>query len=67
MRATEDYQLVKKGMTGTYYGTGGQPPCSVVWDQNLGSSSKLLPNVPRNKAAHVYWVYWHQIEILGPK
>jgi hypothetical protein len=68
VRANVDYGLVKKGMTGTYYGTnGGQPPCSIVWDPDLRSGSVVLPNVPPNKATHVYWVEWHMVEIIGKK
>jgi hypothetical protein len=67
VRACADYQSVTKGMMGTYYGTkpGGTPPCLVVWDKNLNSSSLLLPTVPPGKAAHVYWVFWHQVEIVA--
>jgi hypothetical protein len=66
VRACTDYEKVKKGMTGTYYGTnGGQPPCLVVWDDDLKSGSSLLPNVPPSKATHVYWVQWQHVEITG--
>jgi len=64
VRATADYGSVKRGMLGTYYGTGLTPPCSVVWDPDLKSGSVRLPNVPLNKATHVYWVFWHQVEII---
>jgi hypothetical protein len=65
VRAIVDYQSVTKGMTGTYYGTHtGTPPCLIIWDKNLNSGSKLLPNVPPDKARHAYWVFWPQIEIL---
>jgi cullin-7 len=68
VRATVDYERVKKDMVGNYVGTNnGTPPCLVMWEKNLGSSSSLLPNVPKDKTAHVYWVYWHQVEILGPE
>jgi len=37
VRAISDYEKVKKGMTGTYYGTTpGNPPCFVLWDEDLG-------------------------------
>jgi hypothetical protein len=68
MRAAVDYQSVKKGMMGTYYGTNdGTPPCLVIWDLNLNSGSVLLPNVPPEKAKHAYWVFWHQVEIVSRK
>jgi Mouse development and cellular proliferation protein Cullin-7 len=68
VRAAVDYGLVKKGMLGTYHGTNkGEPPCLVIWDQDIKSVSLLLPTVPPDKARHVYWVQWHQIEIVGRK
>jgi hypothetical protein len=68
IRAAVDYQSVKKGMMGTYYGTNeGTPPCLVIWDLNLNSGSVLLPNVPPEKARHAYWVFWHQVDIVSRK
>jgi hypothetical protein len=65
VRAAVDYEKVKKGMTGTYYGTnGGVPPCLIIWDKDLQSGSVLLPNVPANKATHAYWVYWDAVDII---
>ncbi len=65
VRAAADYQRVKKGMTGTYYGTnGGTPPCLVVWDDDIMSDLSLLPNVPPEKATHAYWVNWQDVEIV---
>jgi hypothetical protein len=66
VRASVDYESVTNGMMGTYLGTNGnQPPCLILWDKNINSSSALLPNVPADKHSHVYWVYWHQIDILS--
>jgi hypothetical protein len=68
VRANVDYGRVKKGTMGTYYGTNaGNPPCLVIWDPDLSSTSALLPNVPANKATHAYWVFWHQVEIVDIK
>jgi development and cellular proliferation protein Cullin-7 len=67
VRASVDYERVKKDMVGSYMGTNnGSPPCLIMWEKNIGSSSTLLPSVPKDKAQHIYWVQWYHVEILGP-
>src|SRR5262249_36205878 len=65
VRCITDYEKVKRGMTGTYYARNGTPPCLVCWDKDIDSVSSLVDPFPRDKARHAYWVYWHQIEIIG--
>jgi len=64
VRARVDYQSVKKGMHGIYFGTnGGTPPCLVMWDDDLKSGSVLIDPFPKERASHAYWVDWHQVEL----
>jgi development and cellular proliferation protein Cullin-7 len=64
LKARVEYERVKKGMRGTYFGTNeGTPPCLVMWDDDLKSSSVLLDLFPRGKSSHAYWVYWHQVDL----
>jgi hypothetical protein len=64
IRALVDYEKVKKGMRGTYFGTNeGTPPCLVMWDDDLKSGSVLLENFPKQQASHAYWIYWHQVDL----
>lgn len=64
VRARVDYERVKKGMRGTYFGTNdGNPPCLIMWDDDLKSSSALIDLFPRSRASHAYWIYWHQVEL----
>jgi hypothetical protein len=64
IRALVDYEKVKKGMRGTYFGTNeGTPPCLVMWDNDLKSGSVLLENFPKQQASHAYWIYWHQVNL----
>ncbi len=65
VRAIEDYEKVKKGMLGTYYGTNdGNPPCFVVWDQDLKADVIFLDAAPENQKSHAYWVPWDHIAII---
>jgi hypothetical protein len=64
VQARENYQKVLAGMKGTYIGTGGVPPCLVMWDDDLQSSSALLPNFPKERRKHAYWVEWHHLHLL---
>ena len=64
IRALVDYEKVKKGMRGTYFGTNeGTPPCLVMWDDDLKSGSVLLDNFPKQQASHAYWIYWYQVDM----
>ena len=64
IRALVDYEKVKKGMRGTYFGTNeGTPPCLVMWDEDLKSGSVLLDNFPKQQATHAYWIYWYQVDL----
>ena len=64
IRALVDYEKIKKGMRGTYFGTNeGTPPCLVMWDDDLKSGSVLLDTFPKQKASHAYWIYWHQVDL----
>jgi hypothetical protein len=64
VRACVDYERVKKGMRGIYFGTNdGTPPCLVMWDDDLKSSSVLIDLFPRGKGSHAYWVFWHQVDL----
>jgi len=66
VRAIVDYEKVKKGMTGTYYGTTpGDPPCFVIWDEDLHSDVTWFDGAPTDKRSHAYWVFWHQMEIVS--
>jgi len=66
VRAIKDYEKVKKGMSGTYYGTTpGNPPCFVIWDPDLGTDVTWFEGAPRDQKSHAYWVYWKDIEIIG--
>jgi hypothetical protein len=66
--AVTDYESVREGMTGTYWGTNGlQPPAFVIWDEDLDSGSFYYTEegAPEGYESHAYWVEWDMIEPYG--
>jgi hypothetical protein len=65
VRAIVDYERVKSGYKGVYYGTNQfHPPCFVIWDRDLGTSVVWVPGAPENYRSWAYWVEWHHVQIL---
>ena len=65
VRMIRDYEKVRKGDVGTFYGdTPGDPPAFVLWDRDLGTDVVQLDGAPAQNG-HAYWVFWKDLEVLS--
>ncbi len=67
VRANQDYGKVKSGMEGTFYGSLDplKPPCCVMWDEDLSSSSTVSDDYPSYNHSHCYNMEWQMVDIIG--
>ncbi len=68
--ATEDYQKVKKGMYGVYYGEViyNTKFCYIKWSKNLNTNLLNLPDVyPKKYKSNAFIVPYSKIKILKTK
>lgn len=65
VKANQDYGDVVEGMLGTYYGDLGlDPPCNIMWDKDLGSSSQVTSSYPQDQKSHAYNMHWYMVTII---
>lgn len=65
VKANQNYGDIVEGMLGTFYGDlGVDPPCNIMWDKDLGSSSQVTSSYPQAQKSHAYNLHWYMVTIV---